>query len=269
MPSTIRLRTRIYIALIWVCTIAANAIAAEVVVDLPSNRSGVTQRFLYSSPEAKPRAAVVLFAGGHGGLHIYPNGSIGWAERSFLVRNRALFVQRGIAVALIDAPSDKGGGLNGFRHTAEHAADVGAVIAWMRERTGAPVWLVGHSRGTESAVSSALRLGPAPAGPDGLVLTSSILSETMFVSGKSMTQFPLEQLRVPVLVVYHESDSCSITLPRDLPPFLAKLPENLPRKSVKMFTGGQALGGLCDMDSHHSFSGLDEAVVETIVKFIL
>lgn len=256
------------VAAFCVARLVGSADAAETVIDIPT-RSGISQRFLYLAPEGKPKAAAILFAGGHGALMIFPNGSIGWADRSFLVRNRSRFAEKGIAVALVDAPSDKRSGMNGFRHTEEHAADVGAVIAWLRQRAGTPVWLVGHSRGTESTVAAGLKLGASPAGPDGMVLASAILSETMFVSGKAVTYFPLEQLAVPVLVVHHEADSCSVTPPRDLPALVSRLPASLPRKSVIVMKGGQAPGGTCDMDAHHSYGGQDEAAIDAIAAFIL
>jgi alpha-beta hydrolase superfamily lysophospholipase len=210
----------------------------------------------------------VLFAGGHGRLNIFDNGSIGWAERSFLVRNRVRFAEQGLAVVVLDAPSDKRSGLGGFRDSAEHAADVGSVIAWLREKSITQVWLIGHSRGTESVVSAATKLGPPPKGPDGLVLASSILSSTMFVSGLPVTKFPLAQLVVPVLLLHHDADSCSVTRPRDLPNLVSMLPATLPRKSVLTFSGGLAPGSLCDVDSHHSFAGQDESAIDSIMKFI-
>lgn len=262
------LRKYLSLAFIWVWSASSPAIAAEQVVDIPT-RSGVTQRFLYISPDSQPRAAAILFTGGHGGLSIFPNGSIAWAERSFLARNRSLFAQQGIAVALIDAPSDRRSGLSGFRHTAEHAADIGAVISWLRARTAAHVWLLAHSRGTESAVASALHLGSAPAGPDGLVLTSSILTETMFVSGKAIPQFPLDKLTIPLFILHHEADTCAVTRPEHLPKLIAKLPETLPRKLVKTLAGGQAPGSACEMDAHHSYAGQDDIAVGLIVDFML
>ena len=48
------------------------------VVDIPT-RPGVTQRFLYLAP-ANPKASVILFAGGHGGLQIRDNGSFRWGD---------------------------------------------------------------------------------------------------------------------------------------------------------------------------------------------
>ncbi|MGT2490597.1 hypothetical protein ACU4GD_08910 [Cupriavidus basilensis] len=73
--------------------------------------------------------------------------------------------------ATIDLPF-----LNGFRQSAEHAEDARAVIAWMRGHTSLPVWLAGTSRGTQSVAAIAIRLADG-GGPDGIVLTSTILRE--------------------------------------------------------------------------------------------
>jgi len=66
-------------------------------------------------------------------------------------------------------------GLAGFRTAPEHADDLGKVIADVRARTKAPVWLVGTSRGAISAANAASRLSGPPA-PDGLVLISALMS---------------------------------------------------------------------------------------------
>jgi hypothetical protein len=94
------------------------------VVDIPT-RTGVTQRMLVLAPEA-PKAAVVLLAGGHGGLQISPNGSLKWGESNFLVRSRQLFASNGLTVAVVDAPSDRQNPpyLGGFRQRPEHVADI-------------------------------------------------------------------------------------------------------------------------------------------------
>ncbi|MEK6592031.1 MAG: alpha/beta hydrolase, partial [Pseudomonadota bacterium] len=73
------------------------------VVDIPT-RPGVTQRFIVVSPP-QPKAAVILFAGGHGGLQIDEAGNIGWGKSNFLVRSRQLFAGQELLVAVIDAPS--------------------------------------------------------------------------------------------------------------------------------------------------------------------
>ena len=97
-------------------------------VDIPT-RSGVSNRVAILSPET-PKAVVVLFAGGHGGLQITDDGKFGWGEGNFLVRTRELFVKAGLMVVIVDAPSDRlhEPYLNGFRQTKEHVQDVNAVL---------------------------------------------------------------------------------------------------------------------------------------------
>ena len=237
------------------------------VVDL-ATRPDVTQRMLFVAPDTKPKAAAVLIAGGHGALKIYPNGSFGWGEQGLLVRSRGLLAQQGIAVLVIDSPSDRRSGLAGFRDSEEHAVDVGASIKWLRERTGLPVWLIGHSRGTESAVSAALRLGAGPAGPDGLVLAAPISSDSAFVKGKALTQFPLESLHLPVLVLSHREDACSVTVPKDLPLVTDRL-TGATRKAVVLLDGGTPVGDLCGHQATHGLGGLDQPAVKAIAQFML
>src|SRR6185369_17525656 len=75
----------------------AQAQTAQKVEDIPT-RSGVTQRMIVLAP-LEPKAAVVLLAGGHGGLQVFPNGSLKWGAGNFLVRTRQLFADQGLMVA--------------------------------------------------------------------------------------------------------------------------------------------------------------------------
>jgi hypothetical protein len=66
----------------------------EKVVDIPT-RPGIVLRMSVITPN-KPKAAVVLFAGGNGGLQITPKGEFKWGANNFLVRTRNLFVSNGL-----------------------------------------------------------------------------------------------------------------------------------------------------------------------------
>jgi dienelactone hydrolase len=241
-----------------------NAQTTQKVVDIPT-RPGVTQRLLVLSPPA-PKASVVLFAGGHGGLQIYPNGSFKWGEGNFLVRTRQLFVDQGLMVAVVDTPSDRQNPpyLGGFRQKAEHVADIKAVIAWMREQSKAPVWLVGTSRGTQSAAFIATELSGAD-GPDGIVLSSTILSDD---NGRPVPAMPLERIHIPVLVVHHEQDGCRLCAFSKVPALMDKL-ANAPRKELLAFKGGQNTGDPCEAMAYHGFNGLEREVVQQTAGWIL
>ena len=230
-------------------------------VDVPT-RPGVTQRFLWL-PASDAKAAAILFAGGHGGLAIDPSGKLGWGSGNFLVRSRALFVERGVSVAVIDAPSDRQAApwLGGFRQTPEHAADVKALIAWLRGEAKVPVWLVGTSRGTQSAAAVAL----AGAGPDGIVLTSTVLFDPR---GRPVNAMAVERLSMPVLVVHHKADGC-VASRYDQAPALAERLAGAPRKALVAFEGGKDVGDPCEAFAHHGYNGIEPQVVDAIVAFML
>src|SRR5688572_17248614 len=98
------MRVVLHILLTWALC-ATLVRAAEKVVDIPS-RPGVTQRFLLIEPP-ESKAAVVLFAGGHGGLQMDEAGALQWGKGNFLVRSAPLFASHGLTVAIVDAPSDR------------------------------------------------------------------------------------------------------------------------------------------------------------------
>jgi dienelactone hydrolase len=220
---------------------------------------------LVLTPEA-PKAAVVLFAGGHGGLHIFPNGSFNWGEGNFLVRTRQLFAEQGLLVVVVDAPSDRQSFpfLGGYRQRPEHTADIKAIVAWVREQAKVPVWLVGTSRGTQSAAYVATELSGSD-GPDGIVLTSSILIDER---GRPVPAMPLERLRIPVLVVHHEADACKYCLFRDVPGLMDKL-SAAPRKQLLAIKGGNDRGDPCEAFAYHGFNGLEREVVSQIATWLL
>lgn len=234
------------------------------VIDLPS-RAGVTQRMLLLTPAA-PKAAVILLAGGHGGLQIGLDGSLKWGGGNFLVRSRQMFVDQGLAVAMLDAPSDRQGPpyLNGFRQTPEHVQDIKTVIAWLREQTKLPVWLVGTSRGTQSAAYAATQLQGTD-GPDGIVLTSTILSDR---SSRPVPAMALSSLRIPVLVVHHEQDGCQLCRFSDTAGLMEKL-VNTPRQQLMAVKGGNDKGDPCEAFAHHGFNGLETEVVTQTVAWML
>ena len=243
----------------------ALAQTTQKVVDIPT-RPGVSQRFIYITP-LMPKAAVILLAGGHGGLQIFANASMQYGASNFLIRTRQQFADAGLAVVVLDAPSDRQSPpfLSGFRQTPEHAADVLAVIAWLKQQASIPVWLIGTSRGTQSAAFVATSASPAQGGPDGLVLTATILSDKR---GRAVPKMPLETLSIPVLVVHHQQDGCSLCAFSDLPPLMDKLAKT-PKAELIAVSGGISSGDPCEAMAHHGFNGLEADVVGKISRWLL
>ena len=237
---------------------------SEKVIDIPT-RSGVTQCFVYLAPQ-RPKAAVILFAGGHGGLQIQPNGRFTWGEGNFLVHTRQLFAENGLAVAVVDAPPDRQTKpyLSGFRQTPEHVADTKAVIAWLKQQVKVPVWLVGTSRGTQSAAFIATQLARNDGGPDGLVLTATVLSDD---KGRPVPDMPLDRVAIPVLVIHHEQDGCRHCAYAEIPRLMEKLTATSAKELVT-FKGGVNQGDPCEARAYHGFNGLEKDVVSAIARWI-
>jgi pimeloyl-ACP methyl ester carboxylesterase len=242
----------------------AHAQMTQKVIDIPT-RPDVTQRMIVLTPP-EPKAAIVLLPGGHGGLQVFPNGSMKWGEGNFLVRTRQLFAEQGVMVAVVDAPSDRKSPpyLREFRQTPEHAADLKAVIAWLRNASKAPVWLIGTSRGTQSAAYVATELS-GPEGPDGVVLSSTILTDN---KNPPVPAMPLGKIKVPVLVVHHEQDGCSLCLFSAVPTLMAEL-TGAQRSHLLSFTGGQTQGDPCHAMAHHGYNGIEPEVVRQMVAWML
>lgn len=253
----------------------AQQTADPVVVDLPT-RPGVTQRYLAIPPSGRPKAVVVLFAGGNGLLNIDDAQEIRGLRGNFLVRSRDLFRDRGLYVAVMDAPSDQKGpdGMGSFRTARDHAVDIGAVIADVRKRSGGvPVWLVGTSRGTISAVNGAARL-KAPQAPDGLVLTSTLTAKAPGRNprpgvAETVYDLDIEAIRVPTLIVYHRDDACFRTPPADVPALQRKL-KGAARTGVIAIEGGlPPRSEACEAYAAHGFLGKEAETVDAIAGWIL
>lgn len=236
------------------------------VVELTS-RSGVKELVLVETPAGPPTGAtLVLLMGGNGQLGIYPNGSLR-RDSHFLARVRGLLTARGHVTVLVDTPSDRRDLDGDFRESKEHAADLAAVISYARATFGKPVWLVGHSRGTHSAVTAATRLQGDNA-PDGIVLAAPMLDSNRFAgsTAKPLQESGVETLRVPVLVLQHTKDACSVAAPAKLPELQAKLPAATSK--VITYEGGISRGALCDVQAFHSFNGIEAQVVEDLSAHI-
>ena len=211
-----------------------------------------------------PAAVAVLFAGGKGAMKLSTGGNIGWGNGNFLIRSRPYLLKRGITTAIIDAPTDRKRDLRfGFRGSADHAADIGAVIDHLRGTFGVPVWLIGTSRGTNSVASAAVRLGNA--GADGIVLTASMLAWND--KGDNLLDFNLEKITGPVFIAHHRDDECHVTPPEGVTDLQSRLTMAEPVK-VAWYRGGYDVDNPCHAAHYHGFNGIEERVVSDIAAWM-
>jgi hypothetical protein len=234
------------------------------VVDIVS-RPRIKQRFILKEPTT-PVAFLILFAGGHGILNINNYGEYEWGGGNFLVRSSGHFVRNGFSVVIVDAPSDRKsrGMLYGFRASKSHAEDIASVILFLKMKADIPVWLVGTSRGTNSAANGAIRIGRN--GVSGLVLTSSMTRTNK--NGVQVFEMPLNDISIPTLVIHHKYDGCRFTPYRDTSRIIKKL-HNTSIAELISFEGGiQPISQPCDALSQHGYYGIESKVVNTISSWI-
>lgn len=237
-------------------------------------RPGVTMKYLEIKGSAQPSATVILMAGGKGVLDLRPSGEIGTdLNLNFLMRARELFVREGFVVAAVDVASDQlRGGLNGdIRLSARHGQDLMRVVGEARKRNHGPVWLIGTSASVISVAAVAARFPKSKAGPDGIVLSSSLTVLAKGLCGRSIYFAPLAAIRVPVLSIGHQDDACACS-PGGAAPgrkLMAAL-TGAPAKEHKVITGGSPplSQSPCLARTPHGFFGKEEDVVKTIAAWI-
>lgn len=243
---------------------------------LPIATHGDSQtRYAFVPPKNIP-ITLLLLAGGSGYVNLDDGGCARALKGNSLIRSIPIFHALGFGTALVDAPTDFQGedGLGGFRIAPEHAEDLGKIIVDLRARTKGLVWVVGTSRGSISAVNAAARLS-GPAAPDGVVLTSALMlgdsrARKDWVA-HTVFDLPLEEIRVPLLVVGHAADNCTRSPANRMGDIVARV--NGVRKQAVMVSGGPGKAGFtnlaaCEGRSPHGFITQEDEVATGIANFV-
>lgn len=118
-----------------------------------------------------------------------------------------------------------------------------------------------HSQSAFVATQSARAGG----GPDGIVLTSTILTDRP--GNRPVPAMPLRDITVPTLVVHHKQDGCDHCKYADLPTLMDGLTRT-PRKELLAFDGGTSRGDPCEAMAYHGFNGIERDVVARIAAWI-
>ena len=222
-----------------------------------ATRPGVTVAIDLVVPKNAP-ALVLLFDGG--------GGKIRASSKGFAQLAQDIFPDKGIASALLDAPSDQRGFMGGmhprFRMSKDHIADIDAVIAKLQRQTGLPVWILGISLGSRSVGAYAVQRSERIAG---VVFLSS---STKSPRGKPVDAFPLHRITVPLLAIAHEDDACPGTPPEGAQRIAAAATAS-PAAEVMFFSGGRNVGREpCRPRTYHTFFAIEDQVVTAIARFI-
>ncbi|MCL4764728.1 MAG: hypothetical protein KJZ80_00665 [Hyphomicrobiaceae bacterium] len=262
------MRSALRMALVSLLLVVSGAALAQKESVAEIDTRGQKMRVLLIKPD-KPVGSVILLAGAHGNLALSADGKIGWGAGNQLVRTRAQYAKAGYVTATADIAPDlkQGKGVvPRYRWSAEHAADMGALVKHLRG-IAQPVHLIGTSRGAISVANAAARLSGAEA-PDAIVLTSGMLThidERQPSAERSVGD--LGRIKQPALIVYHEKDQCKYTPAASAESF-RKLLTAAKKVDIKLLKGGSAAGDPCDAQHYHGFRGLDVEVVRVTTDWL-
>jgi hypothetical protein len=220
-------------------------------VDLPS-ASGGTQHVWFFAPD-KPWAVAIMFVGNTGLLSRDIDGSVR-SDNSPLVRTRSLWLDQGVAVVVPGKPTSVTANYS-YRVTDDYGKDIKSLIDFVRTRTAVPIWLMGHSLGTNAVAFAATRL------------THGELAGVVLVAPSNMVDVPLGTINVPVLLAQHERDACFNTGP-DGPTGVRANLSGAPVTEIMMFSGGQPSGDDCAPTSFHGLVGQDADFVGHVSEWM-
>lgn len=264
-------------AVILACTVAGGVASPARAVDAAAVTIDSTGHVYFppvrlENPPGNARASIILMTGGNGLLSLDANGNIIDSTGNFLIRSANLFLQHGLNVMMADAAPTHPNGIGlTFRLSATHAAELQVFINAAINLWGKPVWVVGTSNGSVSAVTAAGITQPAAlSGLAGVVLTSTV---TDFSTSSDPMNNPtifngyVKQITVPTFVVWHQNDHCTFSPPAGSQTVFNLIPANT--KASDLFQGGHSVAtDPCGAFSEHGYAGIARAVVKDIAQFI-
>lgn len=147
-----------------------------------------------------------------------------------------------------------------IRATGDHMDRIRSVIAFYKEKTNKPIWLLGHSNGTYSLAQF---INKTPN-------YKQLIAGAIFSSGRSEREITINPIDLPILVLHHEEDSCASTPFDSAKSFYEEVKsKNLARTEFVALTGGGDSGEPCTAPtSHHMYSGSYQQFTNAIQQFI-
>jgi len=225
------------------------------------------QRAILARP-AKPTDTALLYFRGYPGIaRIQSVADKAPNLQPFMRMNQQLFADEGIALVVMDCPTDQWGALAGrrvtsclddYRSSKEHADDVRSVIARLRSEYGfSKIFVMGHSMGTISSRWLAKNLGSEISGS---IHSSSMNGNNPFGYANSLSGFSYASIAAPVLHIHNENDACAHT------PY--SIVKDYAGENLVTVHGGVAEGDPCGAGHLHSHQGREELVVRSIISWI-
>jgi hypothetical protein len=232
------------------------------------SKSPVVQRAILLMPSIKSDTALLFYRGWSGIANIKSEND--WKRNlNYLQNNTELFSQAGIALVVMDCPSDENKVAPGntplacnddYRASMRHADDVKKVMSILKEKYGmSQFYVMGHSYGTISSKWLAKNLGNEIKGSiHSAAMTHANARNRIY--GYSVESFDMSSLKAPVLNIHHGDDQCVHT------PYSTVVAYS--NKNLITVRGGQGTGEVCGGTHLHSMGGREEETSKALIQWI-
>ena len=232
------------------------------------SKSPVIQRAILLKPSIPSDTALLFYRGWPGIANIKSEND--WHRNlNFLKNNTNLFAQAGIALVVMDCPSDENrigagntplGCSDDYRSSKKHAEDVRKILALLKEKYGINnFFIMGHSYGAISSKWLARNLGTEIQGSIHSA-AQTVASPRMRAYGYSAESFDMSSLKAPSLNIHHGDDQCIYT------PYSTVLAYS--KNNLITVKGGIPNGDVCGGGHYHSFEGREEVSTKAIIQWI-
>ncbi|MBU3574430.1 alpha/beta hydrolase [Polynucleobacter sp. UK-Mo-2m-Kol15] len=232
------------------------------------SKSPVIQRAILLKPSIPSDTALLFYRGWSGIANIKSEND--WKRNlNYLRNNTELFSQAGIALVVMDCPSDENSVAPGntplacnddYRSSLKHAEDVKKIIAILKEKYGiTKFYIMGHSYGTISSKWLAKNLGNEIQGSiHSAAMTRANARNRAY--GYSVESFDMSAIKAPVLNVHHGNDQC-VSTPYSTVSAYSK-------NNLVTVKGGEGTGDVCGGTHLHSMGGMEEDTSKAVIKWI-
>jgi hypothetical protein len=232
------------------------------------SKSPVIQRAILLKPSVPSDTALLFYRGWSGIANIKSEND--WKRNlNYLQNNTDLFAQAGIALVVMDCPSDENKVASGntplacnddYRSSIKHADDVRKIMAVLKEKYGiTKFFIMGHSYGAISSKWLARNLGIEIQGSIHSA-AQTVASPRMRAYGYSTESFDMSSLKAPALNIHHGDDQCIYT------PYSTVLAYS--KNNLITVKGGIPNGDVCGGGHYHSFEGREEVSSKAIIQWI-
>ena len=232
------------------------------------SKSPVVQRAILLKPSIPSDTALLFYRGWSGIANIKSEND--WKRNlNYLQNNTELFAQAGIALVVMDCPSDENSIAPGntplacnddYRSSLKHAEDVKKIMMILKEKYGiTKFYIMGHSYGTISSKWLAKNLGNEIQGSiHSAAMTHASPRNRAY--GYSVESFDMSALKGSVLNVHHGDDQCVHT------PYSTVSAYS--KNNLVTVKGGEGTGDVCGGTHLHSMGGREEETSKAVIKWI-